>query len=369
MNNWQDNDKLAKDCKDDDPTWHGVIELKIKLPQISREARIFANGKNRVAIDIYIQATNCNNKTILVPRDLLLQHVWLVDYDTQEKLLWNAREGDNFTWSYIDIPNEFTNTPKIPSLINKEENNGDNNINLSRITYYVYCSPAAVDKTKQIAVLVTTQTGKTATTAFGVSATFDSFVQLTSMPEMHYKLSDIHWHTKTIQTKYADIEGHHMVSWNQDNTYVKLNRGDRYIVALSWSGNNPLTGDNIPSNCIHQRYHADFDDVLPDSGYYCVHFIWALGGKTNVAIGNTTWWEVPVKYEINIDIRQEGDKAICFTVMKVWVERHPMLHDTWFGDFTVYFYDQYGNKGIFGIVPNNNNDEEKNKDHFIDVEE
>ncbi|MBD1226190.1 hypothetical protein [Xenorhabdus griffiniae] len=366
MNNIKDDDQPIPICTDDDQSWYRVSELKIKLPQVNRDAGIFANGRNRVAIDIYIHAANCKGNTILVPSDLLLQHVWLVDYDTQEPLAWNAQEKDDFTWAYIDKPNEFTRTPRVSSLNNNEKNNeDDNDTKLSRITYYVYCSPKAASKIKQLAVLVRTPAGITYTTAFGAGSDFDAFVQLLAIHETRYKVSDIDMVAK--EGKEHLDKSPPYAHWYQYNTYVKLKRDDRYIVSLSWSGDNPLTGNNIPFNCMHQRYHETGYNQDWDFGYYYVHFIWSLGEETYVSIGNTTWWDLPVDFNVDIEIRQEGSEVVCFTIMCALIQIDSMLHDTWLGDFTIYIYDQYGNLGKFLAQPRNDNDGEKGKVHLIDI--
>ncbi|MBE8598070.1 hypothetical protein [Xenorhabdus sp. BG5] len=358
MNNIKDDDQPI--CTDDDQSWYEVSELKIKLPQGNRDAEIFANGRNRVAIDIYIQATNCKNNTILVSSNQLLQHVWLVDYDTQEPLAWNAQEKDDFTWAYIDKPNEFTRTPRVSSL-----NNNEDDTKLSRITYYVYCSPKAASQIKQLAVLVTTPAGKTYSTAFGAESSFDAFVQLLAIHETRYKVSDIDMVAKDV--KEYDDDGPPYAHWFQYNTYVKLKRDDRYIVSLSWSRDNSLTGNNIPFNCMHQRYHETGYHQDWNNGYYYVHFIWSLGEETYVSIGNTTWWDLPINFNVDIKIRQEGSEVVCFTVMYALIWIDSMLHDTWFDDFTIYIHDQYGNLGEFLAQPRNDNDEEKRKVHLIDT--
>ncbi|MDC9592520.1 hypothetical protein [Xenorhabdus sp. IM139775] len=94
MKNSQDNDQSG--------TWHGLTVLRIKLRQVSNEAGIFANGRNRVIVDVYIQGTDSDNNQVLVPSKILLQHTWLIDYDTGEKLSWQAAESSNFTWAYTD---------------------------------------------------------------------------------------------------------------------------------------------------------------------------------------------------------------------------------------------------------------------------
>ncbi|MDC9604674.1 hypothetical protein [Xenorhabdus griffiniae] len=83
MNNFKDNDQL----------WNGVTELKILLPQSKgNEAYIFANGKNRVAVDVYIQGADSKNNQVVVPSDILFQHTWLIDYNTGEKLTRQAQK-------------------------------------------------------------------------------------------------------------------------------------------------------------------------------------------------------------------------------------------------------------------------------------
>ncbi|PHM74692.1 hypothetical protein [Xenorhabdus kozodoii] len=357
------------------PVWAYISVLKIKLRQVSNETSIFANGKHRIAIDIYIQGADYDGNDVIVPENTLLSHSWLIDYDTEEKLDWNRNEEDDFTWSYIDKPNEFTVTPIASSLINHEEYDDSK---LSRITYYVYCSPATAGGTKQIAVLIKTQIGTEYTSAFGVSSDFNAFVQITAINETHYKVSDLDAVIYVHPDAGPDVNSGQppFRNWLQINTYIKLPRDDKYnrhIMSLDWhsnDGDHPLTGDNIPFNSMHQRYHETSSIILGShSSYYYLHFIWELGEETKVSIGNTTWWDVPIAFNVDINIRQEGSEAVCFTIMKVWARRDStdLLHDTWLDKFIINIYDQYGNAGRFLVQPRNDNDVEKGKVHLIDL--
>ncbi|PHM61388.1 hypothetical protein [Xenorhabdus ishibashii] len=354
MNNFHDNDQPS--------SWYGLSELKIKLRQISNESDIFANGRNRVAVDIYIQGTDSENRQVLVPDNTFWMHTWLIDYNTGEKLSWNRNEEDDFTWCYTYEPNEFTKTPKpaiaseISSFTNNKEEYGDA-LNLSRLTCYVYCSPEAVNETKQIAVLVVAPNEHEYSSGYG--KVYDSFIQLNSKAETIYKFSNknIAIGKEKLINDFYDKKTR--FKWRQYNVSVALNLedkyGKRYIVKLE--------PDDDYVNIAHQLYHED----RPFEGYsgYYAHFLWSLGKFKTVSIGKTHWFDLPIDYDLFIDIREEPN-TICFTVMSVTIPNYPIVQDQWI-DLTINIYDQYGNSGTFLIEPRNDNNEEKSKVHLKDI--
>lgn len=341
MNNFRVNDQ----------PWSGVTELRILLPQSKgNETHIFANGRNRVAVDVYIQGTDSKNNQVLVPSDILFQHTWLIDYNTGEKLTRQAEE-DNFTWSYTDEANEFAMTPNVSSFTN-EVHHG--NLKLSWVRLYIYCSPAAVRESKKIAVLVEAPDKENYSSGYGKP--FDEFIMLTANEEIHYKLPHIKQERGSFVSQHS-IPGHENASWEQTNIYVSLEIDDIYgkrrITKLEHSG--------APLSDVHQLYHDD-----NGYRYYYAHFLWPLGEKTTVSIGNTQWFELPITFPIDIEIRQE-DGSICFTIMVVGDPTFPKEQDEWYADFIITLYDQYGNKGKFFLIPNNYDNTRKQSIYFAEV--
>ncbi|CDG17116.1 hypothetical protein [Xenorhabdus doucetiae] len=362
--------------KDQPGIWYRVSQLKIKLRQLNIEADIFANGRNRVIVDVYIQCADSYNNKVVVPSDILLQHTWLIDYDTGEKLTWRAKEDDNFTWAYTDEPNEFTATPvtlKTPSFTNYEEHH-DGPI-LSRVTFYIYCSPIAVNQIKQVAALVVTPGNTVHSSAYGKE--FDACIQLNSKAEIYYRSANLDIESELVTKREAN-EGNDWFGWTQYNKYVRLNPSDHYgrrkVAKLvvedptkfgkEWGGAGFL---GIDHGYGHQIYCADENGVCNrylytySSTTYYVHYLWTLEGPRKAILDRYSWSIsggvgpdvncLMIDRTINIDVRQRPD-ALCFTIMAVVIRpQKTMTHNEWAKNFYITIYDQYGNAGTFLIDP------------------
>ncbi|MDC9604673.1 hypothetical protein [Xenorhabdus griffiniae] len=243
-------------------------------------------------------------------------------------------------------------TPNVSSFTDDVHYHG--NLKLSRVRLYIYCSPAAVREIKKIAVLVEAPDKKNYSSGYGKP--FDEFIMLTAHEEIYYKLPHLKQEQGDFASQYS-IPGHENASWEQTNIYVTLEINDIYgkrrITKLQQSG--------ALLNAVHQLYHDD-----NGYRYYYAHFLWSLGEKTTVSIGNTEWFELPITFPIDIEIRQK-DGALCFTVMVVGDPTFPKKQDEWYIKFYIDIYDQYGNKGTFAIVPNNDSNAQKEDIHFIEI--
>ncbi|AOM40765.1 hypothetical protein [Xenorhabdus hominickii] len=333
-------------------SWTGLSKLKIKLRQAGNNAEIFANGRNRIIVDIRIQPTDINGKSVSVPRDILLQNTWLIDYNSGDKLTKKANENQNFEWAYTEEPNEFITTPGISSSVQTQaEVAGGSTEEI--VTFYVYCSPSEVTQVKQIAVLVQTP-DKEYSTMYGEP--FDSYVQLKAIGEIAYKYPHIKKEQGHIMNQNS-ITYHNNSSWEQANIYLSLDINDLYgkrvIKKLETEGG---VVDNV-----HQLYHDD-----NGYRYYFAHFLWSLGKETAISIGNTEWFGLPITFPIDIKIRQKVG-SLCFSILTVGDPSFPHLQDTWYRAFYFTLYDQYGNKGRFGLIPNNDNNTKKTDVDFAEA--
>ncbi|MDC9588810.1 hypothetical protein PSI23_05625 [Xenorhabdus sp. XENO-10] len=346
--------------------WHGISQLKIKLRRnsLNNEILIFANGRNMAVVDVYFQLKNAQGNIITDISEELLddltENVFLIDYNTGEKLIRNAQEKSDFKWSYRNMPNEFTATPSftVPNPSTLIEASSVNPIQgLKRFTFYVYCSANEVNQVKQIGALVQAPDRKYST-AYGES--YNDCVQLKAICEIIYTKSSLEIERKLIFNNLGDQSIRKKLggNWLQYNTYVSLNvkdnYGKRYVAKLQ--------SDDMPDVGAYQLYHNDF-------GYnsYYIHFLWPLGEKKWISVGNTTWIELPINFELGIMIRQKPN-AICFTVLYVSSSSFPKLQDTW-GDIEIFIYDQYGNRGRFLLRHNNKNEIEKGNIHIEDIKE
>ncbi|PHM66025.1 hypothetical protein Xsto_01531 [Xenorhabdus stockiae] len=327
--------------------WHGVNDINIRINHINKSntASIFANKRNMISVTIKIQPTDIYGKTILIPSSLLLKHIYLIDHHTEEKITYKAAGNDPFTWSYTDDPNEFTAIPGSSSyIVLKPDKKSDNSV-----IFYVYCSPSAINQVKKIAVLVKTPRYEY-TTAHQEKK--DAFIQLTSLNEIYYHLSDLESNEVLITTH---SEWDDTFFWNQFNTYVSLKQKDKY------GKRNIIKLENFGGmlDSVHQLYHLD-------TGYsrYYSHFLWSLGEYTTVSVGNTKWFDLNITHPIDIEIRQIAN-ALCFTVIFMGFDSIGKSQDTWY-DMYIKIYDQFGNNGTFDIVPRNDNHQEKLKVHLAD---
>ncbi|MBC8946476.1 MULTISPECIES: hypothetical protein [Xenorhabdus] len=329
--------------------WHGLNDLKIKLCYIKEgnNANIFANSRNMVAVIIQVQPTDISGNTISISSKLISEHIYLVDYNTEEKLIYNAQEDDNFTWSYTNEPNEFTAISENSSCIKQyQHDKSENNVIL-----YIYCSPKVENQAKQIAVSVNAPKGKYSTAHQEKEG---AFIQLTPNNEIYYHMSDLEINEELIAT-HNEREDYFF--WNQFNTYVSLKPkdqcGERNIIKLK------NVGGALDS--VHQLYHINV-------GYfrYYAHFLWSLGEHTTVSVGNTKWFNLDIPHPIDIEIRQKAN-ALCFTVIFMGFDSIGKTQDTWYNMY-ISIYDQFGNNGMFDVVPRNDNDHEKIKIHLRDHE-
>ncbi|OTA17394.1 hypothetical protein Xvie_01246 [Xenorhabdus vietnamensis] len=352
--------------------WNSISELRIRLRRNSineknKEMIMFANGRNMATIDVYIQLKNAQDNVIKDISEELLddltESIFLIDYNTGEKLIRNAQEKSDFKWSYRNMPNEFTATPSIivPNPLTLIERDSVNLINKSKglkiFTFYVYCSAKEVNQVKQIGALVHAPDGKHST-AYG--EIYDDHVQLKAIGEVIYTKDSLEIERKFIVNNLGDQSIRKKLggNWLQYNTYVSLkvkdNYGKRYITKLQ--------SDDIPDCGAYQLYHHDYGY----DGYY-IHFLWPLGKKKWISVGNTKWMELSINFELGIMIRQKPN-AICFTVLYVSSSFFPKLQDRW-KDIEIFIYDQYGNRGKFLLKHNNKNETEKEKIHIEDVKE
>ncbi|MDC9595318.1 hypothetical protein [Xenorhabdus anantnagensis] len=358
MNNIQFHDK--------NNNWNSISDLKIRLRRnsINNEISIFANGRNMATVDVYFRLKNTQDNIILDISEELLddltENIFLIDYNTGEKLIRNAEEKSDFKWSYRNIPNEFTAIPSftVPNPSMLTEMSSVNPIQgLKRFTFYVYCSAKEVNQVKQIGALVQAPDRKHST-AYGDIG--NDCVQLKAIDEITYTASSLEIERKFIFSNLGDwlIRKKLGGNWLQYNTYVSLkvkdNYGKRYIAKLQ--------SDDMPDVGAYQLYHND----IGHDGYY-IHFLWPLGEKKWISIGNTKWIELPINFELGIMIRQKPN-AICFSVLYVSSSSFPYLQDTW-KDIEIFIYDQYGNRGRFLLKHNNKNEVEKGKTHIEDVNE
>ncbi|PHM36012.1 hypothetical protein [Xenorhabdus innexi] len=326
--------------------WHGLNNIKIELFHMKEgnSTNIFANSRNRVAVIIQVQPTDHSGNPISISREFISEHIYLVDYNTEEKLIYNAQEDDNFTWSYTNEPNEFTVVSENSSGIKQQHDKTENSV-----IFYVYCSPRAKNKIKQIAVSVKTPKGKY-TTAHQEKE--GAFIQLTPNNEIHYHMSDLDINEVLVATHQ---EWDDTFFWNQLNTYVSLKPNDQHgkldIIKLENFGG--------PLDSVHQLYH-----ISPGYFRYYAHFLWSLGEYTTVSVGNTKWFNLDIKHPIDIEIRQIAN-ALCFTVIFMGFDSIGKTHDTWYNMY-ISIYDQFGNNGVFDVVPNNDNHQEKLKVHLED---
>ncbi|PHM74163.1 hypothetical protein [Xenorhabdus kozodoii] len=343
--------------------WHGVSKLEIKLRQISHGANIFANGRHRVVVDVYIQGTDAKGDKILVPRDVLFLHTVLIDYNTGEPLTWQAGINDDFTWSYTDEPNEFTIKQELSSTNNNVEEY--DSYNLSMVSFYIYCSPETANGFKQVAALVTAPDGNEYSSAYGKD--YDSFIQLNSISEINYKYEElgIEKDSRPIAEHIAVTHNGSDIGWEQYNTYVTLKPnylydkdGKRYI--LKYDCFFRQTNEPAPVDTVHQLLHDAYSSIYLT--FYYAHFLWSMGEKKTVSVGQTNWFGLHIDQDIHIEIRQKSN-AICFTVISTSHYHHPIVQEDLL-DLYIILYDQYGNTGAFSIESNYKNDFEKYEIHL-----
>ncbi|MBD2810752.1 hypothetical protein ID853_07630 [Xenorhabdus sp. Vera] len=332
-------------------SWYSAKYLKIKLPQLSNQSYIFANRRNRIAVNVYFDPYDYYGNKVDVPINTLIKKTFLVDYNTGEKIPIEVEEGTNFKWAYSHKPNEFTAVPRVSSSIVESQEK----YSKARITFYVYCSSSEVYQVKQIAVLVEAPDGNHST-VFGEDG--DDFVQLTGINEVFYKLPNINKKQELAASQYS-IPGHLDSSWEQINIYISLDIKDsseRLIITKLEIGGD----EGVSTGQVHQLYHED-----NGYRYYYAHFLWPLDEETMESIGNRKWFDLPITFPVDIKVKQQYG-FLCFSILVVGDPSFPHIQDVWYKQFYIIIYDQYGNKGKYWLMPNNDSNANKSDVFFIE---
>ncbi|MBD2782629.1 hypothetical protein [Xenorhabdus szentirmaii] len=349
---------MNRDKKEETLVWSGISELEITLRSVTDSSLIFANGRNMITVDVFLTATETEHGDVIeLPYDVILKNTYLIDFSSGEKLNKGAYSGGVFGWAYTNESNGFTGVPILKTSIVKtsidqaavsEDNIGGK----QRISFYIYCSESEQNKIKNIAVMITAP-DMTFSTAHGHQK--DSFIQLKALREIKYKYSNAKTKSKFVNITETLPKN---VSVAQKNVYFSLK------------------SDVIYGKCLITKMEADFHSLIgkahqcyhSDDGYstYYTHFLWDVGKEKEVSIGERKWIELPINFPLNIRINQHFGE-LCFSILMVTDYTFPKLQDKWYDAFIFTVYDQFGNKGIYGLIPDNTNDESKQEVYFAEV--
>ncbi|MDX7988290.1 hypothetical protein FE392_13265 [Xenorhabdus sp. 12] len=349
---------MNEDKKNDLRIWVGMSTLEIKLRTMADSSLIFANGMNMIAVDVFLEPTDKDGNAIKLPYDVILNNTYLLDYSSEEKLNKGIYSGGGFGWAYTNKPNDFTGVPIIKestlktSVVQSSDFEDNTDDNKQRITFYIYCSESEQNTIKNIAVMITAP-GAVYSTAHGCE--MDSHVQLKTLDKIEYKFSDAKTKKEAVNIK-GDFPAN--VSVYQNNVYFSLNSNVIYGKCLITKLEADLPG---LIGKAHQCYHSN--DGHPT---YFAHFLWDVGKEREVSIGESKWISLPVNFPLNIRINQHFGE-LCFSILTVTDYDFPKLQDKWYDAFIFTVYDQFGNKGVYGLIPNNNDDETKQEVYFAEA--
>ncbi|MFB7469375.1 hypothetical protein [Kitasatospora sp. NPDC056184] len=322
------------------PTWTSVSRLSVVLDSGGERGTVYANGRNRIGVTISVEPTDEDGHALDVDPQHLLSRLWLIDYADESALGWNGSTG----WSYTDAPNRFTAAPAgAPS----DDGGG------RKITFYVYCGPAAVDP-KSIGVRVRTDSGDTFTSS--LNGAYHDRVTLEPRAAVTYRKGDVAWEYARTATQEGDNTKY--VTTDAWNYRLSLKSADNHFVTFSVSGHFSDSGydgffaADIPPEDRHRNFYGGYVWYQEPHGsaYFSSSDGHSLGQIVNFPEGNE-WWDYATIYEQN-----DPDRYLCLT----WVHA-TTVGDGWhipngpLGSFKESFnpqiaaYDRYGNTGTFWV--------------------
>ncbi|PHM39411.1 hypothetical protein Xmau_02753 [Xenorhabdus mauleonii] len=348
---------MNRDKNEETLVWYGISELEIKLRSETDGSLIFANGRNMITVDVFFKATKTEGGDVIeLPYDVILNNTYLIDFNSGEKLNKGVYSGGEFGWAYTNEPNEFTGVPIVKTSTLKTfvdqpvAFEGDSG-GMQRISFYIYCSESEQNKIKNIAVMVIAP-DMIFSTAHGQQK--DSFIQLKSLEEIKYKFADAKTKSEAVNINGTLPDN---VSVWQKNVYFTLESNVIYgkcLITKLETDFYDLIGK------AHQCYHSN------EYTTYYAHFLWDVGKESEVSIGESKWISLPINFPLKIKINQHFGE-LCFSILTVMDYNFPKLQDQWYDAFIFTVYDQFGNKGIYGLIPDNTNDESKQEVYFAEV--
>lgn len=86
-----------------------VLKVEFFQNSASRNAVIYGNGNNQVAVVLHATVLGKDNQPLNIPQDELLEATHLINYTTGEKLNWKGNMYNNSPWEYSDVDKGYAN--------------------------------------------------------------------------------------------------------------------------------------------------------------------------------------------------------------------------------------------------------------------
>lgn len=255
-----------------------TLKVDFRNNSSARNATIFGNGNNQVAVLAHVKILGPDASTVLsIPEDELKQQISLINYGTGEKLNYNGNSPDcNKPWIYSDEDKGFADAFQYnsPLPVNEKMANSD----VSIITFYVSADDLASGLDIGLSINVP-GVGEFNTTSNGTSTKngpkgesgsvikLPSFVHLSALSRIDY--TDVtNLHISGMPSSYNDFN---VIYDNQDVFYFEIDpvRDDPYIDTFTYgeSARSKFTIRPQNSNFLFkkidvQRKYAKVDELV-----------------------------------------------------------------------------------------------------------
>ncbi|GAA0519963.1 hypothetical protein GCM10009414_31830 [Tatumella terrea] len=105
-----------------------VLEIKFEKNSAAKNATIYGNGNNQVAVAVRVTVIGKDNKPLNIPYDELEDKTHLINYQTGEKLNWRGTQPSyNPPWIYSAVDKGYSDPVNFGSALNDPQHDIKNN--------------------------------------------------------------------------------------------------------------------------------------------------------------------------------------------------------------------------------------------------